>query len=236
MMGKGMGAATAALLVAWGAGGASARPRDQRSGHFTNASARVSNPWFPLRPGSRYVYTGMRDGKPARDVLTVTHATRVVRGVRCAVVRDRLYLRGKLSERTVDWYAQDDARNVWYFGEATAVLDANGRVKSTEGTWLAGVDGARAGIYMPGHPAGGQSGRQEYYKGHAEDHFKVLSLSARVSTPAVSSRHAVLTQETTPLEPGVVDHKHYVRGVGTVLEEAVKGGAERLMLVSFHRG
>jgi hypothetical protein len=236
MKGKGMGAASVALLIGWGAGGASARTHDHPPGHFTNASARVSNPWFPLRPGARYVYTGVREGKAARDVLTVTQATRVVRGVRCVVVRDRLYLRGKLSERTIDWYAQDDARNVWYFGEATGVLGANGRVTSTEGSWLAGRDGARAGIYMPGHPAVGQSGRQEFYTGHAEDHFKVLSLSARVSTPAVSSRHALLTKEWTPLEPGVVDHKHYARGVGTVLEEAVKGGTERLKLVSFDRG
>jgi hypothetical protein len=188
---------------------------------------RVDNPWFPLRPGTTYLYRGIKDGRPSRDVLTVTRKTKVIEGVRCTVVRDRLYLRGRLEERTQDWYAQDKAGNVWYFGEATAELNPDGSVKSTEGSWQSGVDGARAGIFMPAHPHVGQSGLQEFYKGHAEDHFRVLSLAAEVHTPASSSDAALLTREWTPLEPGVVDHKVYVRGIGTVLEQTVKGGDER---------
>src|SRR4051812_12616766 len=84
--------------------------------------ARVDNPWFPLRPGTRYVYTGAKDGQPSRDVVTVMHQVRTIAGVPCVVVRDRLYLRGKLGERTTDWYSQDKQGNVWYFGEATAEL------------------------------------------------------------------------------------------------------------------
>jgi len=72
-------------------------------------------------------------------------------------------------------------------------------------------------------------------KGHAEDHFRVVSLDASVSAPALSSRHALLTEEWTPLEPGVLDHKLYVRGIGTVLEHTVKGGSERNALVSVRR-
>ncbi len=194
--------------------------------------SRIDNPWFPLKPGTVYVYRGVKDRKQARDVLTVTHRTRMIKGIRATVIDDRTYLRGRLGERTTDWYAQDRAGNVWYLGEKTATLDARGRVTSTDGTWLTGVRGARPGIYMPASPRVGQTGEQEYYKGHAEDHFKVLSLSVRVHTAGASSRHALLTQETTPLEPGVVDHKIYVRGVGTVKEEAVKGGRERFVLVS----
>ena len=89
---------------------------------------------------------------------------------------------------------------------------------------------------MPGRPRVGPSYRQEYYKGHAEDHFRVLTLSATVRVPAVSSTHALLTKEWTPLEPGVIDHKFYVRGIGSVKEEAVKGGNERLVLVQVRRG
>ena len=63
----------------------------------------------------------------------------------------------------------------------------------------------------------------------------MLSLSARVSTPGASSSHALLTKEWTPLEPGVIDHKYYVRGIGTVLEQTVKGGNERNTLVSVKR-
>jgi hypothetical protein len=195
-------------------------------------SAHVSNSWFPLLPGTTYVYRGVKDGKPARDVVTVTHATKKIQGKPCAVVTDRLYLGGRLAERTTDWYSQDREGNVWYFGEDTAELDAHGRVKTTEGSWQAGVRGARAGIYMPASPRVGQSGTQEVYRGHAEDHFQVLSLSARVRTPFVSSTRALLTKEWTPLEPGVVDHKSYVGGIGTVREETVKGGDERNVLVS----
>ena len=197
---------------------------------------RVTNPWFPLRPGTTLVYNGVRDGQPSRELFTVTHLTKVIQGVRCTVVSDRLYVRGRLRERTTDWYAQDRRGAVWYFGERTAELDTHGRVTSREGTWQSGVDGAKAGIYMSAHPRVGQSLRQELYPGHADDHFQVLSLNASVSVPYISSRHALLTKEWTPLEPAVLDHKLYVRGVGTVKEETVKGGSERNVLVSVRRG
>src|SRR4051794_8360107 len=195
----------------------------------------VSNPWFPLKPGTRFVYRGVKDGKRSQDVVTVTRRTKTIQGAPCVAVRDLLYLRGGLKERTTDWYAQDRAGNVWYFGERTAELDRRGRVRTTEGSWQAGVRGAKPGIYMPAHPRVGQTGRQEYLRGHAEDHFRVKSLSARVHTPAASSRHALLTSEWTPLEPGVLDHKYYVRGIGTVLEQTVRGGDERNTLVSVRR-
>jgi hypothetical protein len=57
-----------------------------------------------------------------------------------------------------------------------------------------------------------------------------------VSVPYTSSSHALLTKEWTPLEPGVIDHKLYVRGIGNVEEQTVKGGDERAKLVSYRRG
>jgi len=197
--------------------------------------ARVDNPWFPLLPGTTFVYRGVKDGKTARDVVTVTHATRTIQGVRSTAVADRLYLAGRLEERTTDWYAQDRRGNVWYFGEATAELDRAGHVTSTEGSWLAGRNGAKAGIYMTARPTVGQSRLQEYYRGHAEDHFAVVSLRARVSVPYTTSNRVLLTKEWTPLEPGTLDHKYYVRGIGNVKEVTVKGPLERSELVSVHR-
>ena len=88
---------------------------------------------------------------------------------------------------------------------------------------------------MPAHPRVGQSGRQEFYRGQAEDHFQVLSLRASVGVPFTASKNALLTKEWTPLEPGVLDHKYYVRGIGTVLEQTVKGGDERQELVTLRR-
>ena len=199
-------------------------------------SARVDNPWFPLQPGTTFVYTGTEDGKTLRDVLRVTHRTATIDGAPCVVVDDRLYVSGRLEEHTTDWYTQDSKGNVWYFGEQTASkLDRKGK-PVTSGTWKAGVAGAKPGIYMFANPRVGQSAQQEFYRGQAEDHFQVLSLRSGVSVPYVSTKAGLLTKEWTPLEPGVLDHKVYVRGVGTVLEETVKGGTEHLELVSVQKG
>ena len=195
----------------------------------------VTNPWFPLKPGTVFVYTGEKDGARGRDVVTVTRSTKIIQGARCTAVADRLYTRGHLAERTTDWYAQDARGNVWYFGEETAELNKAGKVTSREGTWRAGVDGAKAGIFMPAHPKVGQSFRQEYLKGHAEDHFAVLSTSASVVVGYTASAHALLTKEWTPLEPDTLDHKLYIRGIGLAKEETVKGGNERWELADVLR-
>ena len=192
----------------------------------------IDNPYFPLPVGRKLVYTGVKDGQTQIDTVTVTDQKKVILGISTTVVNDVATHDGTLLEKTFDFYAQDKQGNVWYLGESTATLDTHRWAISTDGSWRAGVAGARAGIYMPAHPAPGVIGRQEYFKGHAEDQFRILSLHAHVQTPAVSSSQALLTQETTRLEPGTVDHKLYVRGVGTVLEQAVKGGSERLVLVS----
>ena len=132
------------------------------------------------------------------------------------------YLSGKLRERTTDWYSQDARANVWYFGEQTAELDRRGRVVSSEGTWQAGVHGARPGVFMPARPRVGQSFAQEHAKGVAEDHFRVVAVGAT----------KLETREWTPLEPGVLDKKVYASGTGTALEQTVKGGDEFLKLVA----
>jgi hypothetical protein len=189
-------------------------------------SAHVTNPWFPLKPGSRYVYKDIESGLKGRDVVTVTHHVRVIQSAPSRAVHDNLYLHGKLRERTTDYYTQDRRGTVWYYGENTAELDKHGHVTSREGTWLAGKDGAKAGIFMPAHPRVGQLFRQEYLKGQAEDHFKVIG---------VFRPNGLLTKEWSPLEPGVVDHKMYTRGIGNVYEQTQKGPNERAELISLRR-
>jgi hypothetical protein len=232
-------AALAAGASAPAAGAANGAPAPKAS-HFGRQSNLVTNAWFPLARGSVYVYDGQKDGKQARDVMTVTRKSKKIAGIRAAVVADRLLLNGVLAERTTDWYAQDRHGTVWYLGEKTAELTANGRVTSTEGSFLDGRDGARGGIFMPAHPAVGQSFQQESFKGQAEDRFRILNMATSVSTPATSSQSAMLTEEKTPLEPKVVDHKYYVQGIGTVKEQQVAGAkpgqAEVTQLVSFTPG
>jgi hypothetical protein len=218
------------LIGATAAGGGNPPPPDP-----SQFSPRIDNPWFPLPPGTTFVYRGVKDGERSRDVLAVRRRTKVVDGIRCAEVFDRLYLRGRLEERTTEWYSQDAHGNVWYFGEDTAELDRAGRVRTREGSWRAGRNGARPGLYMFAHPAVGERAYQELYRGHAEDRFQVLSLRAQVTVPYVHSRAALETKEWTPLEPGTIDHKLYVRGIGTVLEETVRGGEERAALVAVER-
>lgn len=195
--------------------------------------ARVTNPWFPLLPGSVWHYTGVKEGERMEDSVRVTDRSKRILGVAVTVVHDVVTVRGKAEEVTDDFYAQDRRGDVWYFGEETRELSPQGKTTSTEGSFEAGVGGARPGVLMPGHPRVGQVGRQELLKGEAEDRFRVLDLSAPVSVPFVSSHGALRTREWTPLEPGVIDNKFYVRGVGNVREETVRGPVETLSLVSF---
>jgi hypothetical protein len=226
----------AALALAVAAGVGSIKSNSATQAQRPGFTATVTNSWFPLRPGSVYHYRGIKDGKPSREVMTVTRRTKTIDGAPCVVIADRLYIRGKLEERTTDYYTQDAKGNVWYFGEQTAELDAHGKVKSTAGSWIAGVHGAKPGIFMFARPTPGRSARQEYLKGQAADHFQVLSMRETATVPFKTFHGAMLTKEWTPLEPGVLDHKYYVRGIGTVLEQTVKGGNERNALVDFKRG
>jgi hypothetical protein len=201
-----------------------------------NFVATVDNPWFPLPSGAKWTYRGEKDGIASHEVVTVPGDTKTIQGVDCTVVHDVLYQQGNVAERTDDYYAQDTDGTVWYFGEDTAELNAKGEVTTREGTWHSGEDGASAGIFMTASPQVGESHRQEYLKGHAEDHYAVVALGQTVHVPGVSSDQALLTKEWTPLEPHVLDHKYYVQGLGTVLEQTVRGGSERNALVSFTKG
>jgi len=196
-----------------------------------NFGPNVENPLFPLRPGRTLVYAGVKDGQNAIDIFAPSSRTRRIDGVTTRIVEDRLYLDGVLEERTSDYYAQDRCGNVWYFGEDTAELDEDGNVVSTEGSFHAGVDGAQPGVFMQRHPQIGPEFRQEWLPGEAEDVFTAIAEKATVSVPIGSFKHALLTQETTALEPDVVDHKYHVRGIGEVTEVSVKGAQEKLELV-----
>jgi hypothetical protein len=96
-------------------------------------TVRIDNPFFPLPPGTTFIYRGNREGRKQRDEFTVTDRTVVIDGVTCRVVHDKVFMRGVLRENTFDYFAQDRDGNVWYFGEDTEELDKNGRVVSTAG-------------------------------------------------------------------------------------------------------
>jgi len=197
--------------------------------------AGIDNPWLPLTPGSRWVYETTA-GDEETITVTVTDETRVIQGVRTTVVRDVVTSPdGEVIEDTDDWFAQDSAGNVWYFGEATTEYDEQGR-PDTAGSWEAGVDGAQAGIVMLAEPRLGDGYQQEFLEGEAEDLASVVSVDARVLIDLGSYDGVVQTEDTAPLEPGLTEHKFYARGVGMVYEETVAGGEGAAELVEFTAG
>lgn len=208
--------------------GASYRPRIVPS----NFTANVTNPWYPLKVRRSLIYTGVREGQSALDIVTTTPRTKLIDGVRTRVVSDRLYLNGILRERTSDYFAQDRCGNVWYFGEDTVELDTHGHVVSREGSFHAGVDGAQPGVFMQAHPQLGRKFRQEWYPDHAEDVFQVIARNTTVTVPLGTFRHALRTAEATRLEPDTLDTKYYAHGIGEVTEQALKGPTEGLHLIA----
>ena len=192
----------------------------------------ITNPYLPYRAGTVYVYTGVKDGATQRDVVRVTRRTRKILGVTCTVVTDVATHGGTVLEQTTDWYAQDRRGNVWYFGEATKARNPDGTY-DTSGSWLAGAHGARPCIVMAAHPRVGDAHRQEYWAGHAEDQYWLVDLTSSVSVPRGAFADAARTLEWSRLEPGVIDEKFYVSGIGVVKELAASGPAEVARLARF---
>ncbi len=232
------GAALAAS-VAQSAGSLGELPRGDETVRLDPAdfTTDIDNRYWPMKPGSRWVYRETdSEGSRQKVVVTVTNETKLIaNGITARIVRDKVTENGELVELTDDWYAQDEAGNVWYLGEATTEYQ-NGKPVSTEGSFEAGVDGAQAGVIMPARPRPGLRYRQEYYEGHAEDKASIVSRREQAEVPAGHYRRVLMTRETNPLEPDVLEFKFYARGVGPVLAVSVSGGSDREELIRFRRG
>ena len=200
-------------------------------------TTRIDNPYWPMRPGNRWVYRETdAEGTRQRVVVTVTRRTKLIaNGVTARVVRDVVTEKGRPVEKTDDWYAQDRAGNIWYLGEFTTEYE-NGKAVSTQGSFEAGVDGAQAGIIMPAKPRVGLSYRQEYYRGEAEDKGSIVSLNERAEVPFRYFPKVLMTRDENPLSPKILEYKFFARGVGPVLAVSVSGGSDREELVGFRRG
>jgi hypothetical protein len=182
------------------------------SASFTD---KITNRYWPLKPGTTWTFDGTKDGAPEHVVVTVKRATRTILGVRCVVVQDTVTTNKTLAENTTDWYAQDASGAIWYFGEDSKDYK-NGVVVSTQGTWEAGVDGAMPGIIVAGKPRPGPTYRQEYRPGVAEDMSKVLLTNGTQTVPAGTFKNVVETYDTDPLNPDKIERKFYAPGAGPV--------------------
>ena len=197
---------------------------------------RIDNPFLPFLPGARWVYRETdSEGARAKVTVTVTTRTRVIQGVAATVVHDKVIERGELVENTFDWYAQDECGNVWYLGENTKEYE-DGKVVTTAGSWEAGVDGAQAGVVMPADPQVGLTYRQEYYEGEAEDRGEIVSLDEQAEVPFGHVRPVIMTRDTTPLHPRILEFKFYAEDIGVVLAVGISGGSDRGELLRFTSG
>jgi hypothetical protein len=218
-------------------GGGSASKLAPVHGHYSpsidprNFVATIDNRYFPLKPGTGFLYKGVRGRTPQTDDEVVTQQAKTILGVRCTVIRDTVSEHGRPVERTLDWYAQDKRGNVWYMGEDAFEL-THGHFAKASDSWESGVKGAHPGIIMPANPQPGDAYRQEYYPpGQALDEARVVELGGKLKVPYGSFKGLLVTLERSPLEPQT-EKKYYAPGLGEVAERVVKGHHEEFQLVS----
>ena len=197
-------------------------------------SRRVDHPLVPISTVTHTVFEGTQgvagSGKPihVRIVSNTLDDTRIVAGVRVAIVDVREYESGSLVEHTFDFYAQRKDGSVWYFGELVDDYKG-GQVSGHGGQWLAGQEDARPGLFMPAMPRVGQSFQQERAPEVAEDRSEVVEVGLKVTTPAGTFSKCIKTKDVAPLD-NVTEFKYYCPGAGLVREDVPQG---RLQLVSY---
>jgi len=188
----------------------------------------VDNPYFPLDRGTTFIYEGTKDGQPVHNIVHVTKNTKMVLGVRTVVVHDQVFVDGALAEETLDFYAQDRQRNVWYFGEDSTEIPSGDKT----GSWQAGVGGALPGIIMEGQPRVGDRYLQEFAVAQgAQDRGRVLSLQARVKVPYGSFTHVLKTRDGSCFEdPSADEIKFFAPGVGNIKVQSLDGTEEQHLI------
>ncbi|MEZ5317919.1 MAG: hypothetical protein R2752_11010 [Vicinamibacterales bacterium] len=170
--------------------------------------------FFVLEPGR--VAEFATPDRRGRLQISVLGETRTVAGVETRIVEEREWEGDEIIEVSRNYFAVSRSTGgLFYFGEDVDTY-SGGRVSGHDGSWRAGVGGARFGLALPGRPLLGARYYQEVAPGVAMDRAEVVSLTAVVETPAGTFRDALRIEETTPLEPGVKEYKVYARGVGLV--------------------
>ncbi|HLZ36896.1 MAG TPA: hypothetical protein VKP64_03870 [Mycobacteriales bacterium] len=186
---------------------------------FSNPTT-IDNTWFPLRPGTQYIYEGqtVEDGErtPHRVVFTVTDLTKVVDGVRSVVVWDRDYTAGVLTEAELAFFAQADDGNVWHFGQYPEEYE-DGKVVGAP-AWISGVQGAQAGITIKADPKPGSPSYSQGWGPEVDwtDRARVHQVGQRTCVRAGCYDNVLVTDETSREEPNAHQYKYYAPGVGNV--------------------
>jgi hypothetical protein len=180
----------------------------------------IDNQWFPLKPGTQLTYEGSAiedDGKIARKVVfTVTDLTKTINGVRTLVAWDRDYNDGQLVEPELVFFAQDDDGNVWTLGQYPEEYEDGKFVAAP--AWLAGLEGAKAGLVMRAAPKPGTSDYSQGLGPKVEyaDRAKVGKVGQRTCVPPGCYQDVLITEEWDAADPAARQLKYYAPGVGNV--------------------
>ena len=196
---------------------------------FSN-STNLTNPYYPVTPGKKYVYEGTTTQGLEHIEEQRFATTKTIMGITCIEVEFKAMLNGNLIEKAIDWYAQDNTGNIWYFGEAVDNYNSNGSFRDHNASWEAGVDGAKPGVTMPANPQTGMPYREEYYFNHAEDEAEITGTGLTVTIPLGTYNNCVKTRNFTALEPDLNENKFYAPGIGLVKEEDVTDKTETKLI------
>lgn len=198
----------------------------------------LANVMFPLRPGTEFVYrgrvvTGGR-ARPHTDKFTVTDLTKVVDGVRTVVAWDRDFQAGKLQEQELAFFAQDDAGNIWNFGEYPEEFNARGAFTGAPDTWIRGLPGSYGGLHMLARPVIGAQYREGLVpRIEFNDVSRVTALARRVCVPVGCYRGVLQINEWSPNDKaGGIQVKYYARGVGLVRVSAIGGDSREYLALT----
>ncbi len=179
-------------------------------------TTQISNKYFALPLGKKLVYEATNRGGSERIEIEILKETKIIEGIETVIYLDREYKNGQLVEETRDYLAQHKSGDVWYFGEDVSNF-VDGKLKDHRGSFMHGRDGAKAGIWMKAEQRIGDSYRQEYYRGHAEDMRDTVETGLTVSTGMGTFRDCVKVYDWTPLELTSREHKYYCPEVSSLV-------------------
>ena len=176
---------------------------DFESGNFTDPTT-IDNEFFPLVPGTQFVFEGRATLLPHQVVFTVTDVTKVIDGVTTVVLWDRDFSQGKLVEEELAFFAQDKDGTVWNLGEYPEEWGESGNFLGAPSTWIAGEEDAQAGIHMQAEP---RRGNGWYLQGFAPDIgfldcAHVFKTGQTIDIDGTSYENVLVTNEVSPPPAG----------------------------------
>jgi hypothetical protein len=212
----GMLFAVAGVLALTGCAGAGLGDNAQAEPPRFSHPQAITNPYLPLASLKQDVLEN-ESGRVERTAKPELHKTFRVGGqtVEALVVEDRDYENSKLTEVTLDYFAQDDDGIVYYLGEDVDEYKG-GRIVSHGGAWLWGKDTPHPGVLMPAHPRVGDRFQAEDVPHVTREKDEVVSVSETVTVPAGTYTNCVKIKEQT--SDGDTEYKFYAPGVGCVRE------------------